>query len=476
MAPKKTSPEHYFGVDDKQTVVLVEFAKSVTPASPAFTEDHQKRLIKDCKLKIIPFEMKEASPAMAALSPDRYFLEVESEDARKPLDIIDNIEKVFKEEVVTIIPVPSAIPAIAPQSAEPASGALPTPDLHMLQGYAGSAPEGLGFSDIAILEGADGAGVTIIDLEGGWNLAHEALTPVQFNLWVGEASQHSGWVEHGTAVSSVMLSARDGIGISGLVPGARGALASIYTGTPRRQRISQQIDACRNLLSAGDVLLLEVQRPGPATNFISAADQHGYLPTSFWPDVKESIRACIADGIVVVEVAGNGGVDLDDESLQGAFDQTGSTITTLGAADSGSILVGAGHAPNAAPHGDGDNQGVPLARSRIGFSNYGKRLDCQAWGEGVVSAGYGDAWGELGSNNAYSGRFFGTSSAGPIIAAAVAATQGRHLYKYGQPVPPLLLRQVFASFGTPQQRAEDDKLYIGPQPDLPMIFSALGLW
>ena len=456
-----------FNIEDEQTLVLVEFRDISTPASPQYLNNCFQRLVDHCGVKILSdqdFEGMIAQPATRSRNPVRKFIEVKWDDERTPLEVTATIEDVFAEEVVTVLPVPPAIPAIAPESVEPANFSYSTPDFHTLQGYSGSAPLGLGFYDVAILEGSDGSGITVIDLEGGWMLDHEALRPVRFNLWSGVPSNLSGWIEHGTAVSSILIAPRDGIGISGLVPGARKAVVSVYTGDPPRQRIAQQIDACRQFLGPGDVLLIEMQRPGPLTNFQPSDSQRGYIPTSFWPDVKESIRACITAGIVVVEVAGNGGIDLGSAELQGAFDQNGSSLTTLGGADSGSIIVGAGRS----------QQGDQSARSRLDFSNYGARLDCQAWGELVVSAGYGDLWGKEGDRNSYTGRFLGTSSAAPMVAAAVVATQGRYRRKYGKPLPPLMVRQIFASLGSPQTGNNIDER-IGPQPDLSQIFAALGL-
>ncbi len=469
-----------FGVDKEATAVLLEFLPAqaaIVPASLAFTEERMQRLQEKCKLTPLRQPPVEAKATVASARseklPRRQFLEVESGDRRSLATILKEIEKEFAEEILTALPVPPSIPAIAPAAAAASGPALPTPDFHGYQGYSGPAPHGIGFSAVAHLPGADGQGVTVIDLEGGWVLSHEALAAVQFNLWSGEPSTLSGWKEHGTAVGSLLFAERDGAGISGLAAGARGALASIYSGSPKRQQVAQQIDACRDLLNAGDVLLLEVQRPGPATEFQSSPQQTGYLPTSFWPDVKESIRDCIAKGICVVEVAGNGGVDLDDPELQGAFSQEGSTVTTLGPEDSGSIMVGAGHAP-----WRGDQ-----ARSPLSFSNYGARLDCQGWGEGVICAGYGEIWGSPGGDNSYTGNFYGTSSAAPMIAAAVAVVQSRHIHKFGQPASPLLVRQAFASFGSaqPTQAADDsgddDRVrHIGPLPDLVAIFNALNLF
>ena len=52
-----------------------------------------------------------------------------------------------------------------------------------------------------------------------------------------------------------------------------------------------------------------------------------------------------------------------------------------GLADSGAIIVGAG--------GSGAGGSCQAARTRMSFSNYGRRVDLQGWGECVTTTGYG---------------------------------------------------------------------------------------
>jgi serine protease len=76
-------------------------------------------------------------------------------------------------------------------------------------------------------------------------------------------------------------------------------------------------------VTAGDVMLLEQQAPGPGGAFV---------PLEVLPAVYDAIRLATQDGIIVVEAAGNGGVDLD--ALGSPF--------PAGKPDSGAIVVGAG--------------------------------------------------------------------------------------------------------------------------------------
>ncbi len=158
----------------------------------------------------------------------------------------------------------------------------------------------------------------------------------------------------------------------------------------------------------------------------------------------------------MVEVAGNGGENLDDAIYEGRFDQRKN--------DSGGIVVAAGAPP-------GMTFGPP--RSRLSFSNYGSRIDCQCWGQLIATSGYGDLWGGKDDvNRAYTARFMGTSGAAPMVASLIACVQGRHRLVYGSGVNPYLMRNVLNNIGWTQTDAPDSPIdqRIGLQPDLGMLF------
>ena len=107
-------------------------------------------------------------------------------------------------------------------------------------------------------------------------------------------------------------------------------------------------------------------------------------------------------------------------------------------------------------------QGVTTAppRSRLQFSNYGRRVDIQGWGCSVVTTGYGDFG--SGQNMEYTTQFNGTSSATPIVAGAAACIQGVLKARGGQPFNSKQMREVLILTGTSQVGSE----HIGPLPDL----------
>ncbi|MAE69046.1 MAG: hypothetical protein CME06_01100 [Gemmatimonadetes bacterium] len=123
--------------------------------------------------------------------------------------------------------------------------------------------------------------------------------------------------------------------------------------------------------------------------------------------------------------------------------------------DSGAILVGAGTPSNHAPEY---------------FTNYGSRIDCQGYGSGVYSTGYGDLW-EPEIDQAYTSSFSGTSSASPIVTGAAAATFLLNLETSGRFLTPFEVRDLLSTHGTPQGPPLSKP--IGVLPDLAEIVQNL---
>jgi hypothetical protein len=173
---------------------------------------------------------------------------------------------------------------------------------------------------------------------------------------------------------------------------------------------------------AGDIILLEIHRPGPRHNFQSRNDQLGYIAVEWWPDDHAAIQYAVGKGIIVVEAAGNGAENLDDglyDSRPAGFPTSWRNPFNPANPSSQAVLVGAGAPP---PGTHGRNHGAD--RSRLGFSNFGRRVDCQGWGREVTTTGYGDLQGGSNTDLWYTDRFSGTSSASPIVVGALACAQG----------------------------------------------------
>jgi hypothetical protein len=191
-------------------------------------------------------------------------------------------------------------------------------------------------------------------------------------------------------------------------------------------------------------------------------EQVDHLPTETDNSVFNAIQRAVSKGITVIEAAGNGSINLDNAGVTRNL-------------DSGAILVGAAKKTPIKVNGvwvherwqENPQQG----------SNFGSRIDCYAWGEGIVGAGWGDkrprGAGVQTTDNRYTGTFGGTSGASAIIAGAALLVLGLHLAK-NRPLPsPADLRNILSNqaTGTRAPGAEP----IGAMPDLQRIIQTLGL-
>jgi subtilisin family serine protease len=357
-------------------------------------------------------------------------------DVRAIAQALDRNAAVWKAYVA-----PRPVPAVV-------NGSTPgSRNFEPAQGYLHSPPDGIGAAEVWSLPGAKGTGITICDIEGNWNRSHEDL-PTGISLLGGTVIADLGWRNHGTAVLGEVISTPDAKGTVGISHEAKGAVHSaIVNGV---FNTAAAITNAAAALSAGDVILIELQATGPNGK---------YVAMQYWSDIFSAIVAATAKGITVVEAAGNGNENFDLAVFAGTGLQK----------DSGAIVVGAGIPPT--NHFDNDDAyasiGVP--RSRIWFSNYGKIVNVHAWGWHVTTLGYGDAQGGGSQNRWYTLRFSGTSSASPIVTGAVACIQGRSKAKNGAPLAPNQVRKILMTTGTPQVAGPGVPLKqrIGPLPNLP---------
>jgi hypothetical protein len=180
----------------------------------------------------------------------------------------------------------------------------------------------------------------------------------------------------------------------------------------------------------------------------------------------------VARGLVVVEAAGNGAENLDDALYDQApegFPAGWRNPFNPANSSSEAVLVGAGAPP---PGTHGRDHGPD--RSRLDFSNHGRRVDTQGWGREVTTTGYGDLQG--GAETVwYTDTFSGTSSASPIVVGALASTQGI-LRARGLPLltPPRAIEALRAT-GSPQQDAPGRPATqrIGNRPDIQALIAHL---
>jgi hypothetical protein len=348
----------------------------------------------------------------------------------------------------------------------PAPAPAATPDFTNRQAYLGAAPAGVDANYAWTRAGGDGRGVAIIDLEWAWTLDHEDLQHNNGGLAGGTAADDPA---HGTAVLGVFHGGRNAFGITGIAPESSFRVYAFSAGQPTDT--APAIHAAADLLQPGDIILLEIHRPGPnATQ--DPSSQYGFIPIEWWPPDCAAIQYAAGRGIVVVEAGGNGAQDLDDAVYDRApkgFPNTWVNPFRRTGSDSGAIVVGAG-SPPPGTHG----RTWITDRARLDFSNFGSCVDVQGWGREVTSAGYGDLQGGT-EQQYYTDEFAGTSSASPMIVGVLACAQGALKAAGKALLNPRGGRALLRATGSPQQADATAPLSqrIGSRPDLRAILDML---
>lgn len=265
-----------------------------------------------------------------------------------------------------------------------------TPDYESLQNYLKAAPVGVGAIKAWEIPGGTGKNVKVVDIETCFEEQHEDF---EIPFWIG-GNPDCDSTHHGTAVWGQIAARRDGKGVTGIAHEAEFGIYGFIEGNLSEvneqyiESINKGIQGALEVLRPGDVLVIEQQMIGPELEKWTAVE--------YWPHIFDQLKAATKRGIICVQAAGNGESNFDDVSYEGAFN--------LKVRDSGCILVGAVD---------------PVTKERLGFSNYGSRIDASGYGRGVVTTGYGHLLNQ-GPTRMYTDRFSGTSSATPIVAGAVA--------------------------------------------------------
>ncbi len=366
---------------------------------------------------------------------------------------------------------PAELPQINNMTALAVEAPLLTPDFTVRQGYLDAAPGGIDARFAWTQPGGGGSGVGIIDIEGAWRFTHEDLRQNKGGVVGGTQSSDLGWRNHGTAVVGEFGGDRNSFGITGISPDALVRAISIFDGLARASSAGA-IRQAADMLNPGDIILIELHRAGPRYNFQRRPDQLGYIAIEWWPDDFDAIRYATSRGIIVVEAAGNGAENLDDNiydtGAQG-FPTAWTNPFDRANRDSLSIVVGAGAPP---PGTHSRDHGTD--RSRLDFSNCGALLDAQGWGREVTTCGYGDLQGGANEDFWYTDIFGGTSSASPIVVGAIGCVQGVLRARGRTPLSPLRARELLRITGSPQldEPGRPRSQRIGNRPDLTQFISA----
>ncbi len=293
------------------------------------------------------------------------------------------------------------------------------------------------------IPGGTGKGITIVDYELGWELTHEDL-PQGIELLFGSNSSYEGYRHHGTRTLGILGGLENELGVTGIAYESTLKVASNGFG----MKNGPSLEAIVEQMVAGDILVLELGSQGCPSGLAPDACTHG-IPLETIPAVFSVLQAATDQGIIVVESAGNSGLDLDQPSFN--WQQNGK--------DSGAIIVGAGLHGSLAPQS---------------YTNYGTRVDVQGFGDGVVTTDLNNSYTQsysdpLACDTQEPTSFCDTSSATAIVAGVVASLQGVAKAK-GEILSAEQLRDILKKTGSPQQ--ESDKL-IGPLPNLKNAIAAL---
>ncbi len=321
-------------------------------------------------------------------------------------------------------------------SPPPPPGDIPpdTPQLKKFQGYR-KAGDGVGTLKA---KGGKGKGISVVDVEYNWNLGHEDLDlPASANIdketLVDPFPADEG--NHGTAVLGQIGGLKNDYGVEGLAAGAKIMVAPTVT-VQSGFSVARAIGVATGKLKKGDAILIEQQ--APVCGGTCGASQVGCGPVEYAQAEFDAISTATAKGIIVVEAAGNGSVNLDSGSCKGRFDRK--------VRDSGAIIVGAG---------DFDTH------ERLFFSTFGKRVDVQGWGNAITTAGYGDAFDPGDILQRYTHTFGGTSGASPIVTGVVLQIQGALKAQGLKLAKPEEMRKALRKGGIKQPTTSEP---IGPLP------------
>lgn len=332
--------------------------------------------------------------------------------------------------------------------AEPLAAPPPvTPSFVAQQDYREAAGDGIDADFANAIPGGTGANVTVIDIEYSWNQAHEDLAVAAGALIPnGTPSDPFSSNDHGTAVIGEIVGDGNAFGVTGIAHDAGLGLVNA-SNTADGYDLADSIDTAHAALAAGDVIIIEQQTTG-ANGGCDSTTQVGCVAVEWVQAFYDAIAAATADGIIVLEAAGNGMQDLGDTGDYGSpFPD--------GRADSGAIIVGAGSAPGCT---------APL-HGRLNFSSFGPRVNLQGYGECVVTTGYGGLQGGP-MNEWYTSSFSGTSSATPIVTGA-AAIVSSIAQQQGVPMTPAQIRTLLMNTGTAQATGGSALAgNIGPLPNL----------
>ena len=353
--------------------------------------------------------------------------------------------------------------------------------------YLNAAPQGIGARAVWNV-GYRGEGMGCVDIESSWRFSDPEIRVMKkTSLIYNKCHPDADCRAHGTNTLGVL--AGRGRALRNRAPGIMGVapcLESLKTASMYRPRdqwgAADEWDIVGAIvegtlqLNEGDVLLLEIHSPENGT----------YLPIEFVAPVFDAIRVAVGNGIVVVEAAGNGGSDLDEDPVGTQYEGgRGPRLKRPGKRpkkDEASGWLRRKTAEHGAPEDEDDlnDSGAILvgacnagSRTWNGRTNFGSRVDCYAWGTRIRGVGHPPrdcADRDNPEMTRWNDFHYGlTSGASAILAGVAVLTQQMAKSKLGRPLSPFEMRGLLScpDLGTPPAADPDHK--IGVMPNLEKI-------
>jgi len=321
----------------------------------------------------------------------------------------------------------------------PVSGDIPptTPLFTSAQLTHNPSPLGHGVRATADLLGARGQGVRFVMLEDSYLLGHEDVSKLVAANFIGVVPAYAPTsFLHGCSGASMLLADRNGYGLTGIAD----EIDARFIGINVSGGFENSLAIAVLNSQPGDVLMAIMIIQVPSLGLGS------WVPFEYFQSAYDATATTTALGRLLVVPGGNGSLSLDDPALLGRFDRS--------FRDSGAIMVAAS---------------LPGPLGRIAFSNWGSRIDCHSWGDGVASCGFPGLFHPNGDDlQAYTSAATGTSASSPQVAGVVCALQGLARRQLGQPLTNSQVRSLFWTHGPASPDA------IGRRPDMAAMAAAIG--